>query len=275
MIKFGVVSDIHSEFWQQSDLTKIGGMIKKEVAEADILLLAGDIGSGPQAVKMANHLWSDKPVCIVAGNHEYYNNIVDDVIHGMSQMSRAVKNVHFLNRGVYVNNDFEKPVRVIGATLWTDYDLYGTQHISMIHAAKNLNDFYCIFKSIQQDLIKPDEVLQWHIRDRDWIQQEMDKPFDGFTVVMTHHAPVSFAEHPQFINGVNSPCFISKLDNMFTRDDLDLVVWGHTHHSVDKTFCNTRFVSNQVGYLSTPYGFYQGVNGKISETGDFGTIVEL
>jgi predicted phosphodiesterase len=269
-MKIGIVSDIHSEFWRQADLIKIGGKIKQNLSEADMILLAGDIGNGTQAIKIANYLWADKPVCMVAGNHEYYNHIVDDVIDDMTKTAAAMPNIHFLNRAVYTNTDFDKPVRVIGATLWTDYNLYGTQQLSMLHAAKNLYDFQCISKSIHRDIITPQDVLQWHIRDKEWIQQEMEKPFEGLTVVMTHHTPVSFGDHPTYMGGANSPAFLSNLDNMFTRNDLDLVVWGHTHWSIDKTIGNTRFISSQVGYLNTNYGSTQLV-----ECDNYGTVIDV
>ena len=268
MVKFGIVSDIHGEFWNQHSLAKIGGLIKEQTKEADIMLLAGDIGSGPQAVKLANYLWPDKPVCMVAGNHEYYDYIVEDAEFAMTDTASRMSNMHFLNRDVYLNNDFEKSIRIIGTTLWTDYELYGTQQLSMLHAQKNLADFFLIYKNEQKEKITPEDVLQWHIRDKEWIQQELDKPFDGLTVLMTHHAMGMYGEHPAYMGGLNSPCFISNLDSMVTRDDLNLVVWGHTHHSVNTTIGKTKFVSNQVGYIMS-----QG--NKFTETGDFGIVVEF
>lgn len=276
MTKLGIVSDIHSEFWQPHDLVKIGDRIKLSLASADIILLAGDIGSGPQAVRMANHLFPNKPVCMVAGNHEHYNYIVDDAIQGMASVARTMPNIHFLNRDVYTTSDFEKPIRVIGATLWTDYNLYGTQHLSMLHAEKCIYDFQCIYKSMQRDLIRAKDVLEWHKRDKEWIQQEMDKPFDGITIVMTHHTPVSFGDHPKYMGGPNSPAFLSNLDNMFTREDLDLVVWGHTHWSVDKTFGNTRFISSQTGYLNNQYSFFNNPqNSQLTECDNYGIVIDI
>lgn len=265
-MKIGIVSDIHSEFWDKSDLENVGGKIKKQVKDADIILLAGDIGNGTQAIGFANYLFSEKIVCMVAGNHEFYAGVYPDVVNDMRKASKELS-INYLNRDVYINNDWG--IRVIGATLWTDYNLYNTPEISMMHCSKYMSDFDLIKKSIYEKLT-PQHCLEFHIQDKDWLQKEMDKPYDGKTIIMTHHAPVTISEHPKFVNDRNSPAFISNLDNMFTRDDIDLVVWGHTHYSVDKIFGKTRFISNQVGYLGGLYG-----NGNVTETDDFGITIEL
>lgn len=269
MIKYGIVSDIHSEFWGKNELRQIGGMIQHELRDADIILLAGDIGSGAQAIKIANHLFPNKPICQVAGNHEYYGEVVDVTLQEMHEAAAACPDLHFLDRDVYINSDFGKPVRVIGATLWTDFELYGTKEVSMLHGSKNLADYSLIYKELKNGLpsnrITPEDTLAWHLRDKEFIQQELDKPFDGATILLTHHAMGIFAEHPQFIGGGNSPCFISNLDDMIT-DKVDMVVWGHTHHSVNAMKGNTRLMSSQVGYLGG-----QMFGGSMTETGCFGT----
>jgi hypothetical protein len=60
------------------------------------------------------------------------------------------------------------------------------------------------------------------------------------------------------------------MDDLLIRDDLALVVWGHTHHCVDRTIDKTRFVSNQTGYPGWVSGLTQP-----TETGEFGQIIEL
>jgi hypothetical protein len=56
------------------------------------------------------------------------------------------------------------------------------------------------------------------------------------------------------------------MESLLLQDDLRLVVWGHTHHCVDRTIERTRFVSSQTGYP----GYIPA-----TETGEYGQIISL
>lgn len=259
MIKIGLVSDLHSEFWSSAALKRIGGKINDHLALADIILLPGDIGNGRMAIDTARALFPDKPVCMIAGNHEFYQNDYETVLTEL----QSVDNIHFLHMSVVHLTVNDTPVRIIGTTLWTDFDLYGTPDLSMLVARKGLNDFRLI--RFEDHVLNPQDTVVWHRAQRDWITQRLDEVFEGVTILMTHHAPVSFGVHPRFVNDPLTPCFCSRMEQVLLRDDLPLVVWGHTHHCVDRTIGSTRFVSNQTGYPS----------GLGTETGEFGQIIEL
>jgi len=203
MIKLGIVSDLHTEFWDDDDLNQIGKKVRDATTEADIILLSGDIGSGGEGVPIAHAIFPDKPVCVVAGNHEFYGLTYDETIEEISEAAALYPNINFLNRSVFYHDN----LRIIGATLWTDFDFFGEQPRSMMlnstrtYGEKGFTtpypDFYSIYKD-NVEHIRPEDMLEWHQRDKDWIMQEIDKPFDGLTVMMTHHAPVSFTIHPRF-----------------------------------------------------------------------------
>ena len=61
-MKLHVLSDLHNEFLEYLST----GTSK----EADVIVLAGDIGSGVKGVEWARAEWPDKPIVYVAGNHE-------------------------------------------------------------------------------------------------------------------------------------------------------------------------------------------------------------
>jgi hypothetical protein len=167
-------------------------------------------------------------------------------------------------------------VRVIGATLWTDFNLLGTSYLSMAAATTRTlmkgelitpyPDFCHIYKESENDFISADQMLEWHVRDREWMWNELQTPFDGKTILMTHHAPVSFAIEKRFKFDAISPCFASGLDSRIVYSNPNVVIWGHTHHSMDVTHAGIRYVSNQMGYLRE--------DGSM-ETGDFGTLIVL
>jgi predicted phosphodiesterase len=60
------------------------------------------------------------PVVMVLGNHEYYRGFVfDELPHARAQAGRF--HIHFLENDTIVLGG----VRFVGATLWTDYRIFG------------------------------------------------------------------------------------------------------------------------------------------------------
>lgn len=114
-MKIQIASDLHLEHlarrWPgQRFLTPAAG--------ADVLVLAGDIGSVMGAIQAFRN-WP-VPVLYVAGNHEFYGYTMQDAIAEMREAARGT-NVHFLDNDEMILGG----VRFLGTTLWTDYELYG------------------------------------------------------------------------------------------------------------------------------------------------------
>jgi len=256
-MKIGIVSDLHTEFWHDNEFRVLGGKVQEGLPEADIILMPGDMGIGIHSVAAARRLFPDKPVYMIAGNHEFYYFDYETVL--LHLQAAADDNVHFLHKSVV---ELGK-LRIIATTLWTDFNLYATPDLSLLQARDGLNDFRLI--QYQGHRLLPQETLDWHKDQWAWVIDMLDRKFDGYTILMTHHAPVGFAISERFVNDSLSPCFASRLENHLLRDDLPLVVWGHTHHCVDRVIGGTRFLSSQTGYQVWPS----------TETGEYGQIIEV
>jgi UDP-2,3-diacylglucosamine pyrophosphatase LpxH len=214
-------------------------------------------------VRTARQLFPVQPICLVAGNHEFYQRDHAVTLAALREDARDAK-VNFLHRDSFVGTIAGQDIRVLGVTLWTDFLLFGDPVVNMLAAKKGMNDFRLI--RVDDHVLTPQDTLLWHQEDRHWLLGELDKPFGGLTIVMTHHAPVSFASAPQYVNDALAPCFASRMEDLLCREDVALVVWGHTHHAVDQTIGTTRFISSQSGYAT----------GKESvETNDFGKMISL
>ncbi|MNR46096.1 hypothetical protein D3C85_1650220 [compost metagenome] len=83
----------------------------------------------------------------------------------------------------------------------------------------------------------------------------MDKPFDGKTVVVTHHAPV-----PEVVGDKHEGHLIAAYTNSWHAllEKADLWVFGHTHRAIDITLGRCRVVSNPRGYPGEQTGFDHG-----------------
>lgn len=66
-MKIHVLSDLHIEF---------APFVPDPAAveAADVIVLAGDISTGTQAIPWARKTFAAKPVIYIAGNHEFYRH---------------------------------------------------------------------------------------------------------------------------------------------------------------------------------------------------------
>ncbi len=80
-----------------------------------------------------------------------------------------------------------------------------------------------------------------------WLTKKLfDEPFDGKTVVVTHHGPSRSCEHKMFGHSDLSGAFYSDLPNLVER--ADIWICGHSHSNLNLTINSTRLISNQKGY---------------------------
>lgn len=255
-MKLLVLSDLHLELG--TSLT-----VPPDV-EFDVVVLAGDIGSpGRKVVAWAQResTFAGKPVILVAGNHEFYGT--RDLAGELEEMRRAASgsNVHLLERDAVVIDG----VRFVGCVLWTDFQLpmrVGDEldtniELALRNANLQMNDFKLIqvttpatrenrYRELKR-LLRAEDTLSMHWRDRDWLRRELKRPFAGETVVVTHHAPSRGSVAAEYQGDGLTPAFVSDLPESLFEVPL-LWVHGHTHVAVDYMVGGCRVLSNPRGY---------------------------
>lgn len=235
-MKVQLASDLHLEFLAR----KLPGQRLVELApDADVLVLAGDIGQGTQALELFADLTI--PVVYVAGNHEFYKR---DWAQTRAELRAAAstKNIHFLDDDEVVING----VRFLGSTLWTDFRLPGTlQRVAMEAVELGLMDYRLITTSAGP--LQARETLADHERSRAWLDKKLGISFDGPTVVVSHHGPHPLSIHPRFAANALNPGFVSDLTPLVERATLWL--HGHVHDSFDYRVGTCRVVANPAGYI--------------------------
>jgi Icc-related predicted phosphoesterase len=236
-----LASDLHLEFLQRK---WPGERLIAPVPEADVLVLAGDIADSAQACELFADWPSTKPrhIVYVAGNHEFYGHPMDPIYQKLRDAA-AVNNIHFLEMdGVAIDG-----VRFLGATLWTDYrlNLNRTQSQLMAYAEKGLNDHLRI--RVGSTPFTAAHALKRHEAARKWLTTELAKPFDGKTVVVTHHGPHPLSVHPRYIGNELNAAFVSDLSELMPQ--VDLWLHGHVHDSFNYRVGRCRVVANPAGYI--------------------------
>lgn len=230
-MKLHILNDLHIEF---EDFTP-------PATDADVVILAGDIGVGVEGLRWAVARFPDRPVIYVPGNHEFYHH---DLLLIEELKAHAPEHIHILNDDQVVING----VRFLGSILWTDFALFGEpdKFFAMQKARQQMTDFSIIQNDGQR--FTPEDAIQLHMTSRDWLAAMLAEAFDGRTVVVTHHAPSSQSVHPRYASDLLTPAFASNLENLMGGDRPALWVHGHMHESYDYEIYSTRVACNPRGY---------------------------
>ena len=234
-----------------SDLHLSQGALTLPENDATLVILAGDVARPREAASWASGL--AKPVLYVAGNHEFYGGSIDGTVQELRTMC-AGTNVHVLEADELIIDG----VRFLGTTLWTDFLIFGEgeQRGQAIEEARTLiRDFSRIrADSSSARAFSPDDSTVLFRRAVAWLQAKLAEPFDGPTVVVTHHAPSARSIHPRFLGSLLNACFVSDAEYLLNGDCVDLWIHGHTHNTFDYVVHGTRVVCNPRGYAKHGIG---------------------
>ncbi len=240
-MKIKIWSDLHLEFRNNLfDHIHIEHPDDKETT----LLLAGDISTGigaqPFVEEMCKHF---KHVLMIHGNHEYYYNDFEKVVKDWQnwELAGSPKNFHFLY------NDWRilDGVRFIGGTMWTNFD--DGEPMTMASAHRQMNDYVEIRNAGQR--ITPHFILREYDRFYDFLIAKFNEPFDGPTVVMTHHSPGNALKRKGRAGDRLDACYFADIEEMIGHYDcVKLFCHGHTHRNWDYMINETRVVCNPYGY---------------------------
>ncbi|ACC70761.1 metallophosphoesterase [Paraburkholderia phymatum] len=260
-MKIRVLSDLHLE----NDAPEI-----IPHADADLVVLAGDIHNHAEGLRWAAETFDGAvPVVYVPGNHEYYDGEFGALEAAMQDAAASIDNVHYLNNAVLVEPRGQW--RVLGTTLWTDFDLYGTDEKtrakSIAAAERAMLDYRGLIQvtwtagndgnrpgksgGLQDNTprnLTPADTLAMHRHARTWLEAELAKPFAGKTIVVTHHAPHRRSLAERFADDPVSAGFVNHLPSL-VREPVALWVHGHTHTAFDYVENGTRVICNPRGYL--------------------------
>ncbi len=230
-MKIHILNDLHIEFKD----------FEPPITDADVVVLAGDIGVGMEGLHWAQARFPDKPVIYVPGNHEFYQH---DITLINELKAEAADNIHVLDDDQVIIDG----VRFLGSILWTDFALFGEadKFFAMQTARQQMTDFSIIQNHGQR--FTPEDAIKLHEASRDWLTIMLAEPFDGKTVVVTHHAPSSQSVHPRYARNLLTPAFASNLENLMDGDRVTLWIHGHMHESFDYEVYGTRVVCNPRGY---------------------------
>jgi predicted phosphodiesterase len=253
-----LLSDLHLEAHPHWRATPAPG--------ADVLVLAGDIGSyQPGSLLEGPYFGLEQfspgkgwptPVIFVPGNHEY-DSFDFDAAHLRLRSVCEELGIVWLEREVWVSpwvDAHGKPVRFIGTTLWTDFDALAdasapvAQVLKMRDKAFRAANYY-LRKAGTTRTKEPflaASIRAQGLTCQQWLSEQLQTPFDGSTVVVTHFAPSLLSADPRYGLTPGTAGFCNALDELLPRATLWL--HGHLHAPSDYSAQGCRVVTNPLGY---------------------------
>src|SRR5690606_38816741 len=282
-MKLWVWSDVHSEQQQ------VAFPPREQAPDCDAMVIAGDLNSAPNLSFLAEFLIDRyvRPLIFVPGNHEFYHDRwpVGDQHRSLESDRLAIKAIETTSRDwpqrFYCLDEDEVIIhdtRFIGATLWVDFQMNLPSKSDlpqrMREARGILNDFRAIYMQ-DGERFTPEHMLNLHRSNAAYIRQKLSGPFDGRTIVLTHHMPHPECTPPIYANATGNYLFAcsqeSFEDILHSEFAPDLWICGHTHHAFDIRVGRSRIICNPHGY-----GWEQGRNGFrwnwVIDTDDIGGL---
>ena len=237
--------------------------------DADVIVLAGDIGSYQAGSRLAGTDFglerfapalgaTRAQVLFIPGNHEF-DGLDFDETYARLRATCARLGLVWLDRETVAIGH----VRFIGTTLWSDFDALAeghelTRQLQLRDKALRAANYYL---SKNTTLRNGEPVLAdgWRAMSLDcqqWLRAALEVPFDGITVAVTHFAPSLLSADPRYGVTSGTAGFCNALDGLFPLAD----IWMHGHlHCLndyvasgvqDGRAWSCRVVANPLGYLS-------------------------
>lgn len=264
-MKIQLMSDIHLE--------ANPGFQPEPAAVADVLVLAGDIGSYQRRADgsvMEEPDWGLQrfsplpqyagwpvPVLFCPGNHEY-DGLDWDMAHAQLRATCDRLGILWLEQSVVAMG----AVRFVGTTLWSDYDALADlpkpgKGLPVDPWARRLKLRERAFRAANHYLAKMQTTRNSQLFDaaamraqaldcQQWLQDALRTPWKGETVVVTHFAPSLRSQDPRYGVNPGTAGFCNSLDDWLPQADLWL--HGHLHWPQDYWQGRCRVVANPLGY---------------------------
>jgi len=244
---FRLLSDLHLEF-ADFDVPEL------ETDKTTLLILAGDIHVGSYSYPFLESLVHRfAKIVYVFGNHEYYYHDFADAQSNLQYLIDYPRYYDGLKDAIVLAGNEVKVIkldglRIIAGTLWTDMN--NGDPMTALTITDYMNDYNIITKN--GVTLKPIDTIAVYDESIAAIEAELQQPFDGKTIVVTHHAPTELAIHTRHKGYHNAHLlaggYRTELHEFIEKYQPDFWCFGHTHDSCDIIIDKTRILNNCRGY---------------------------
>ncbi|WP_443943940.1 metallophosphoesterase [Pedobacter sp. AW1-32] len=240
-MRIQIISDLHQEF----------GITNLNFENADLIILAGDVNLGTTGIKWIKDYIADKPVIYVLGNHEYYKGTYPKTLHKIISASRN-SNVIVLE-----NSRFNfGGVRFHGATMWTDFSLFGNPIQYGMICQDKMNDYRKIRRDPSYSKLRTIDTYKIHQISKLWLQESLAESTGYHNIVITHHAPSIKSVPDVYKTDPVTSAYASNLEEIIYKYKPQYWIHGHIHTPCRYNLGETEIICNPHGYINEKYNGY-------------------
>ncbi|PWG78420.1 metallophosphoesterase [Pararcticibacter amylolyticus] len=237
-MRIQIISDLHQEL----------GISDLSFEYADLVILAGDINLGTKGIEWIKKYIPKIPVIYILGNHEYYKGSYPKTLHKIKEASRGS------NVSVLENDRIEfDGIRFHGATLWTDFSLFGNPVEYGIICQTKMNDYKQIRLNPSYSKLRTIDTYKIHQLSKLWLQESLAESKDYKNVVITHHAPSIKSAPELYKNDPVTSAYASDLEELITIYKPLYWIHGHIHTPARYKIDQTEIICNPHGYIDEAY----------------------
>jgi len=237
---YQIVSDLHIEYKNDDNLDPLDFITPK----ADILILAGDIGSLYKFKQLKTFLEQICPhfkaTIYVPGNHEFYlqdgykPQSFDNLNVQFHSLQQQVKKLYILQQASIIINN----ICFVGCTLWSKCLINIPRYIVRIPDMNTLT----YLQKHESDVNFLKKMITWNNNMKNSGQNEYKK-----LVVITHHCPTEKVLSANTKKDKFKSLYVSDLEYLITNESIHTWICGHIHQNFDFRLKGTRIVGNQKG----------------------------
>ncbi|WP_312395479.1 metallophosphoesterase [Chryseobacterium sp.] len=240
-MKIQIVSDLHQEF----------GITDLSFDNADLVILAGDTNLGTKGIEWVKTKIPEKPVIYILGNHEYYKGSYPKTLNKIKAAAQD-SNIHVLeNSFVDIEN-----IRFHGATLWTDFSIFGDPRYYGMLCQSKMNDYKKITRDPSYSKMRTVDTFKIHQFSKLWLQESMENSKGLKNIVVTHHAPSLQSVPEEYKEDPVTSAYASNLESFIIEHQPLFWIHGHIHTPSRYKILNTEIICNPHGYIDEKYNGY-------------------
>lgn len=255
-VKIWHVSDLHFT----EDEVRAGKLLG-DIPAADVAVIVGDISDDVEANIdwCAANVAPLMPVVYVPGNHDLYRRCINGCTEELRRYA-GDRGVAYLDMDTVVIGG----VRFVGALLWADLELWAPEDPvereeeieRRIVAFGDKSDYVRIYADKTAGrFMTPRDSRRRHLETVAYLENVLNAPFDGDTVVVTHFPPHLGSLQPEYLGDAQQPRYISDRSALIEMTQPAMWLHGHTHMAVSYKVGRTFVANNPRGYEHETTGF--------------------
>jgi Icc-related predicted phosphoesterase len=241
-MKIQIISDLHQEF----------GTSELNFDKADLVILAGDTNLGTKGIEWVKTKVPNKPVIYILGNHEYYKGSIPKTLNNIKEAAEGSNILVLENKMVEIDG-----IRFHGATLWTDFSLFGDPVHYGILCQNRMNDYSMIRRDPSYSKLRTIDTFNLHQLSRVWLEESLQASKAHRNVVITHHAPSLRSVPAMYKNDSLSAAYASDMEDFIMEHQPEYWIHGHMHTPVKYEIGATKVICNPHGYIDEPYNGHE------------------